>query len=120
MTTVPQARLAALAAAATTFHDLGGILAAIRQIASDRSILKREGRTLAVNGADASLAACVRRLCATAASSRDEAKEKVFMLERLGQIYHGGNGPAYMLMGAMVDAAVAVETEGWLTGTHRH
>ena len=64
-----------------------------------------------MNGADASLAACVRRLCATAASSRGEAAEKVFMLERLRQIYHAANGPAHMLMGVMVDAAIAVETE---------
>ena len=120
MTTISQARLDDLTASAATFHDIGRILAAISQIASDWAILLDEGRTHAASGAEAALGGSIRRLCATAASSRDEAEDKVFVLERLRHVYRDGDRPADVLMAVMVDAAIAIETEAWFAPTHRH
>lgn len=114
MTDIDQERLVAYAAAAGTFRDLGRGLAAIRQIRADLGILRGEGRALAARGAEAALAGCVRRVCATEALSRDEAVAKVEVLEPLKRVYQGGGGRAHALMGAMVEAAVSIEADRWL------
>lgn len=115
-----QRRLAAFAVSALAFNDLRLILAGIRQVGAHHSALRRESRDVEAIGAKVSLAECVRRACATAASSRDEAEEKVDMLTRLKTVFHAGNGEVWALTGAMVDAAIAAEREAWFPAGYVH
>ena len=116
--TIPQERLRAYASTAATAGDLQALLTAIHQICTDRAILQSEGRSAAVRGADRLLAGVVRRLCATAAWSEQTAKTKVAVLNATKRSYGGGRHG--ILMAAMIDAAIGIETESWLASPTVH
>ena len=111
--TVPRERLALYEVAASTMGDLQGTIVTARQISVDRATLQREGRVDAMIGADNLLAGVIRRMCVTKASSRYDARAKFTTLTAVQSIYHGGNGESYLLMGAMIDATMALEAEEW-------
>lgn len=115
---IPQERLKAYANAAGTMGDIQGMMTSIHQICTDIVILKREGRTVAIKGADHLLAGVVRRLCATAAWSEASAKTKVGLLDSVKRLYR--EGKEGLLMMAMIDEAISFETESWLTPSTQH
>ena len=115
---IPQDRLTAYAHAAATMGDLQGLMASIHMICTDKAILKQEGRTNAIKGADRLLAGVVRRLCATAAWSEESAKMKVSLLDATKQLY--GSGLEGRLMSAMINEAIIIETEAWLASPISH
>ena len=113
---IPADRLDDYAATGETFGDMDTLLMTISQIRADQVTLKAEGRTHAGRGAARLLATMVRRLCATQATSEAAAAVKIDMLVAVGQDYRA-NG-AGLLMAAMVDTAIGLETEMWLSARH--
>ena len=111
--TVPEGRLALYEVAAGTMGNIQGTITTARQISVDRATLQREGRVDAMIGADNLLAGVIRRMCVTKASSRYDARAKFTTLTAVQRLYHGGNGESYLLMGAMIDATMALEAEEW-------
>ena len=120
MTSIPQARLNAFADGAASFGDVRDTMTAISVIVADRATLEREGRKNALEGANRLLAGLVRRLCASAAPSREEAELKSNVLALLREVYHLGSGDANRLMVVMMDAAIALETEAWPAPPSQH
>ena len=115
--TIPRERRQAYGDAANTMGDLRALMTAIQQTCENRAILGREGRTGALKGADRLLAGVVRRLCVTLAKREEEARDKVDVLSAVQQLYGAGDG---VLMVAMIDAAIGLETEAWLSSSTRH
>lgn len=116
--TVPQERLRVYANTAATMSDLQGLVMTVHQICTDKVTLGNEGRSTAVKGADHLLAAVVRRLCATAAWSEETARTKVSVLNATKRLYGGSKHG--LLMAAMINVAIGLETEAWLASPTRH
>ena len=113
---IPADRLDGYAATGATFGDMDNLLMTISRIRADQAILKAEGRTHAGRGAARLLATMVRRLCATQAMSGAAAASKIDMLVAVGQDYRSTR--AGLLMVAMIDTAIGLETEVWFSARH--
>ena len=116
--TIPQERLKAYADTVTTMGDMEGLMTSINRLCTDMAILEHEGRATATKGAYLLLAGVVRRMCATAAWSKESAKTKVGVLDSAKQLYRGGKDGR--LMTAMIDAAIGLETENWPASSTQH
>ncbi len=116
--TIPRKRLEAYADAAGMMGDLRGLATTIQQVCADIAILEGEGRASALTGAEWVLAGVVRRLCATDAASDEMAKTEVDVLASVKPSYRESRGG--LLMAAMIDAAIGLETERWLASSAQH
>ena len=115
---ITRERLKSYAETAGTFGDLQLVITNLRQVNTDHAVLHHEGRTTAARGAERVLAGVVRRLCATAAGSEEDARMKINWLASVRALYHENEGD--LLMAAMINAAIDYETEVWLASPRQH